>query len=83
MMGASCYRLPRILEWFSGNIGYHHIHHLSPRIPNYYLKTCYLANPPLQNVNTLDLKSSLKSLSLRLWDEEKGKMVGFADTAVN
>ncbi|HEX7555712.1 MAG TPA: fatty acid desaturase [Leptolinea sp.] len=83
MKGASCYRLPRILEWFSGNIGYHHIHHLSPRIPNYYLKTCYLANPQLHNVNTFDLKSSLKSLSLRLWDEEKGKMVGFAEISVS
>jgi acyl-lipid omega-6 desaturase (Delta-12 desaturase) len=78
-LGASCYRLPAILEWFSGNIGYHHIHHLSPRIPNYYLKTCYLQNPSLQNANTFDLRTGLKSLSLRLWDEQAGKMVGFAD----
>jgi acyl-lipid omega-6 desaturase (Delta-12 desaturase) len=78
-LGASCYRLPAILEWFSGNIGYHHIHHLSPRIPNYNLKTCYLENPPLQQATLLNLHTGLKSLSLRLWDEKKGKMVGFAE----
>jgi omega-6 fatty acid desaturase (delta-12 desaturase) len=77
-LGASCYRLPAILEWFTGNIGYHHIHHLSPRIPNYSLKKCYLENPPLQTANTLNLRTGLKSLSMRLWDEEAGKMVGFA-----
>ena len=78
MLGASCYQLPGILEWFSGNIGYHHIHHLSPRIPNYYLKECFLANAELQKVNKFNLLTSLHSLALRLWDEKTGKMVGFA-----
>jgi acyl-lipid omega-6 desaturase (Delta-12 desaturase) len=78
-LGASCYRLPGILEWFSGNIGYHHIHHLSPRIPNYYLKSCFLENPPLQQATILNLRTGLKSLSLRLWDEKAGKMVGFSE----
>lgn len=78
LLGASCYKLPAILEWFTGNIGYHHIHHLSPRIPNYFLKSCYLNNPPLQIANSFDPRTGLKSLSLRLWDEKAGKMVGFA-----
>jgi acyl-lipid omega-6 desaturase (Delta-12 desaturase) len=79
MLGASCYRLPAILEWFTGNIGYHHIHHLSPRIPNYYLKVCFLANPELQKVNTFSLRTSLSTLPLRLWDEKAGKMVTFGE----
>jgi len=82
-LGASCYRLPGFLEWFSGNIGYHHIHHISPRIPNYFLKVCYLENLPLQQATTLNLRTGLKSLSLRLWDEKAGKMVGFAEVRRN
>jgi omega-6 fatty acid desaturase (delta-12 desaturase) len=76
LKGASCYRLPGILEWFSGNIGYHHIHHLSPRIPNYFLKKCYLDNPPLQKAYTFNLRTSLNTLPLRVWDEFTGKLVG-------
>lgn len=77
MKGASCYRLPKVLQWFTGNIGFHHIHHLSPRIPNYYLERCYDENPLLHAAPTFNLISGLKSLSLRLWDEQAQCMVGF------
>jgi omega-6 fatty acid desaturase (delta-12 desaturase) len=79
LQGASYYKLPGILQWFSGNIGFHHIHHLSPRIPNYYLEKCFVENPPLQNAQTITLRSSLKSLSLRLYDESSRKLVSFKD----
>ncbi len=77
LKGSSFYRLPRVLQWFTGNIGFHHIHHLGPRIPNYYLETCYRENPMFQEVKPITLLSSLKSLRLRLWDEEGHRMVGF------
>lgn len=76
MYGSSFYKLPGILQWFTGNIGFHHIHHLSARIPNYLLPRCYRENPVLQ-VRPLTLLTSLRSLHLRLWDEETGRMVGF------
>lgn len=75
--GSSYYRLPRILQWFSGNIGFHHIHHLSPRIPNYYLEKCHNADPLFQRVTTVTLVSSLKSLTYRLWDERHHRLVGY------
>lgn len=77
MQGSSFYKLPAILNWFSGNIGYHHIHHLSSRIANYNLKACHEAETYFQKVPELSLRVSLKSLSLRLWDEERQKLVGF------
>ena len=49
--GSSFYKLPKILQWFSGNIGFHHIHHLSPRIPNYNLEKCHRSEPLFQTVN--------------------------------
>ncbi len=73
--GSSFYQLPAVLQWFSGNIGFHHIHHLSPRIPNYLLEKCYRENPIL-HVQPLTLRGSLRSLGLRLWSEEIGRMVG-------
>jgi omega-6 fatty acid desaturase (delta-12 desaturase) len=76
--GSSFYKLPRILQWFSGNIGFHHIHHLSPRIPNYNLQKCHESHPMFQAVGPLTLWSSLKSLGYRLWDEERKKLVGFS-----
>lgn len=81
LRGSSFYQLPRILEWFSGNIGFHHIHHLSPRIPNYLLERCHREQPQLQQVNRLTLRSSLGSLRLRLYDEAAGRMVSFRDAA--
>ena len=75
--GSSYYKLPRILQWFSGNIGFHHIHHLSPRIPNYHLERCHRSEPLFQAVKPLTLLSSFKCFNFRLWDERKRKMVGY------
>lgn len=77
LQGSSFYKLPRILQWFSGNIGFHHIHHLSPRIPNYNLERCHKANPLFQRVKPITLLSSLKTSRLRLWDEQLKRLVGF------
>ena len=75
--GSSFYKLPAILQWFTGNIGFHHIHHLSSRIPNYNLERCHDSHPIFSNVKPITLRSSLKSLHFRLWDEEDCKLVGF------
>ena len=74
--GSSFYKLPAVLNWFTGNIGYHHIHHLSPKIPNYKLQWAYKENPLFQ-IPPLTFPKSLKSLGYRLWDEEKNMLVGF------
>ena len=76
--GSSFYKLPCILQWFSGNIGFHHIHHLSPRIPNYNLQKCHESHPMFQAVRHITLWSSLKSLGYRLWDEDHKELVGFS-----
>jgi omega-6 fatty acid desaturase (delta-12 desaturase) len=78
LQGSSYYRLPRVLQWLSGNIGFHHIHHLSPSIPNYNLERCHRADPVFQRVKPITLFGSLKSLRYRLWDEPSRKLVGFA-----
>jgi acyl-lipid omega-6 desaturase (Delta-12 desaturase) len=75
--GSSYFRLPRVLQWFTGNIGFHHVHHLSPKIPNYQLERCHRENPTFQKVTTLTLWESIRTLGLKLWDEESGRMVGF------
>ena len=77
LQGSSFYKLPKILQWFTGNIGYHHIHHLSSRIPNYNLERCHKAHLLFQGVKPIGLFSSLKSLNFRLWDEKLKKLVGF------
>lgn len=77
LKGSSFYKLPRVLQWFSGNIGFHHIHHLSSRIPNYHLEKCHQAEPLFQAVKPITLFESWKSLTLRLWDEQRQKLVGY------
>ena len=79
MAGSSYYNLPRILQWFSGNIGYHHIHHLNPKIPNYNLERCHHSHPFFQDAPELRFFSSLKSIQLRLWDEVNGRMISFRE----
>ena len=76
MDGSSLYALPRVLQWFSGNIGFHHIHHLAPRIPNYRLPKAYREQPLLRRVDRLTLLGSLRSLRLRLYDEDAHRLVG-------
>jgi acyl-lipid omega-6 desaturase (Delta-12 desaturase) len=75
--GSSFYKLPRVLQWFTGNIGFHHIHHLSPRIPNYKLEQCHKENPAFQ-IEPLTFRRSLKSLYFRLWDEKERMLVGWS-----
>ena len=77
LKGSSFYKLPRILQWFSGNIGFHHIHHLSPRIPNYNLERCHRSDPMFAKVKPLTLLGSLRMTTLRLWDEHAKKLIGF------
>lgn len=75
--GASYYKLPGFLQWVTGNIGFHHVHHIRPGIPNYNLQQCCDAIPVLKDVPPLDIRTSLKSLRLHLWDEGQQKLVGF------
>lgn len=77
LKGSSFYKLPRILQWFSGNIGYHHVHHLSPRIPNYYLERCHDSHPYFRDVEPITALGSLHTIRLKLWDEGLGKLVSF------
>ncbi len=77
LKGSSFYKLPKVLQWFSGSIGFHHIHHLSPRIPNYHLEKCHRAEPLFQTVKPVTLFGSLKSLTFRLWDEQHQRLVGY------
>ena len=79
MAGSSHLALPRILHWATGNIGYHHIHHLSPRIPNYRLAACHRSNALLRPANPLSLRRALGAGNLTLWDEELGRLVRFRD----
>lgn len=75
--GSSFVKLPKLLQWFSGNIGFHHIHHINARIPNYKLEKCYHENPVFRQVKPVTILKSLRTLKLRLWDEQLQKLVGF------
>jgi omega-6 fatty acid desaturase (delta-12 desaturase) len=78
--GSSYYKLPAVLQWFTGNIGIHHVHHFQPRVPFYNLPRCRSAVPAFRAVPPLGLRDSLHSLRLRLVDEPGGRMVNWADT---
>ena len=77
LQGSSFYKLPKVLQWFTGNIGFHHIHHLSPKIPNYMLEKCHKENPAFQEAKILTLKTSFRSSVLSLWDEQQKKLISF------
>ncbi|WP_156290093.1 fatty acid desaturase [Oceanobacillus salinisoli] len=77
--GSSYYKLPKILQWITGNIGFHHVHHLSPRVPNYQLEKAHESTPPLQNATTITLKSSLESIRFRLYDQASRSFVSFKE----
>jgi omega-6 fatty acid desaturase (delta-12 desaturase) len=77
--GSSYYKLPMILQWMTGNIGFHHVHHLSSKVPNYNLEKAHNASVPLQKATTITIGSSLKSLGFRLWDEHNKTFIGFKD----
>jgi acyl-lipid omega-6 desaturase (Delta-12 desaturase) len=75
--GSSFYDLPAVLRWFSGNIGYHHLHHLASRVPNYRLRAAYESHPRLRQAPRLTLRTSLGTARLRLWDEDAQRLVPF------
>ncbi len=75
--GSSYYKLPALLNWFTCSIGLHHVHHLSPRIPNYRLHECHAANARLQEATTIGILESRKSVRLTLWDEDTNRLVGW------
>lgn len=77
--GSSYYQLPKVLQWLTGNIGYHHVHHLSPRVPNYLLEEAHEKTPPLQKATTITLATSLTSLKFRLYDEAAKTFISFKD----
>jgi omega-6 fatty acid desaturase (delta-12 desaturase) len=77
LQGSSFYDLPRVLRWLSGNIGFHHVHHLSPRVPNYHLERCHRSAAMFQSVKSVTLRGSLRALRLRLWDERLRQLVTF------
>ncbi len=79
LRGCSYYKLPKVLQWFTGNIGLHHIHHLRPRIPNYNLQRCYDEVPEVRGVKPWSLWESLHALRLNLYDERSARMVSFCD----
>ncbi|WP_288588754.1 fatty acid desaturase [uncultured Methylobacterium sp.] len=76
--GSSYYVLPRVLQWFTGNVGLHHVHHVNSRIPNYRLQECLDGHATLGEVGRLTLRDSLRCLGLALWDEEARKLIGFS-----
>ena len=77
IQGSSFLKLPAILQWFTGNIGYHHVHHLSPRIPNYNLARCNSENDLFKDVKPITLGATFRAFNLSLWDEATGQLVGF------
>jgi omega-6 fatty acid desaturase (delta-12 desaturase) len=77
--GSSFFKLPGILRWFTGNIGFHHIHHLGPTIPNYNLPKCHKENPLFQEVKPITFFQSFKSLSIRFWDEANQRAIGLRE----
>jgi omega-6 fatty acid desaturase (delta-12 desaturase) len=80
LLGSSHLRLPRVLQWFSGNIGFHHIHHLMPRIPNYRLEECHrVCAAMVAGVTSLSLREALAAPAYALWDEAASHMVRFSD----
>ncbi|MEA2375477.1 MAG: hypothetical protein QOD53_1940 [Thermoleophilaceae bacterium] len=79
LQGSSYLKLPKVLQFFTGNIGLHHVHHLSARIPNYNLQRAHDDNPVFHDVPTLSLWDGLRAVRLKLWDEDRGRLVTWAE----
>lgn len=77
--GSSYYKLPKVLQWFSGNIGFHHIHHLSSKIPNYRLEKCHAENELFSNIKPIPFLKGFSYINLKLWDSKAGKLIRFKD----
>jgi acyl-lipid omega-6 desaturase (Delta-12 desaturase) len=78
LRGSSFLKLPSVFQWFTGNIGFHHVHHLSSRIPNYYLSRCHYENDLFSDIQPLRFSSLINAFTLRLWDETSSKMISFS-----
>src|SRR5664280_1725297 len=83
LRGSSYLKLPKVLQFFSGNIGLHHVHHLSARIPNYNLQRAQDENPIFHDVPTLSLTDGMRAVRLKLYDEERRRMVTFSQARKN
>jgi omega-6 fatty acid desaturase (delta-12 desaturase) len=79
LRGSSYLRLPKVLQFFTGNIGLHHIHHLNPKIPNYNLQRAQDETPVFQSVPKLSLGDGLRAVRLKLWDEDTARLVTWAE----
>ena len=79
LQGSSYYRLPGWMHWLTGNIGYHHIHHLSSRIPNYQLARAFRDIPELRQGPAIGILESLRGMTLALWCEQRGRLVSFRE----
>jgi len=78
LLGSSYLKLPKLLQFFTGNIGLHHVHHLSARIPNYNLQRAHDENPIFHDVSTLTLMDGIRAVRLKLYDEDRARMITFA-----
>ena len=78
LRGSSYLKLPKVLQFFTGNIGLHHVHHLSARIPNYNLQRAHDDNPIFHDVSTITFADGIRAVRLKLYDEERRRMVTFA-----
>jgi omega-6 fatty acid desaturase (delta-12 desaturase) len=83
LLGSSYLKLPKVLQFFTGNIGLHHVHHLNSRIPNYNLQAAHDSNPVFESVPTLSLWDGLCAVRLKVWDEERRKLVGWKEAAAS
>lgn len=77
LRGSSYLKLPKLLQFFTGNIGLHHVHHLNPRIPNYNLQRAHDANAIFASVPTVSVRAGLRAVKFKLWDEDAGQLVTF------
>jgi omega-6 fatty acid desaturase (delta-12 desaturase) len=83
LRGSSHLQLPGVLRWFTGNIGLHHVHHVAPRIPNYRLQQCHDENATFHHSPTITLRSGMAALRLALWDEDRGRLIGFRELSAS
>jgi hypothetical protein len=83
LRGSSYLKLPKVLQFFSGNIGFHHVHHLSARIPSYNLPRAHHENPMFHSVTTVSMTDGLRAVRLKLYDQDHGRMVSFAQARAN
>lgn len=81
LRGSTHLQLSPVLQWFTGSIGLHHVHHVAPKIPNYRLQSCHDANAMFQHSPVVTLRSGIAALRLALWDEDRGRLVGFRSVA--